>query len=96
MTHTFAAAPTRSRTLPRASRASHSKIPLRSRFSEKVQITLVSHMIEDGVDPRFLQEISGHRFASTTGIYTHVSGEFMNEMLKDALGRVSSFGEAQG
>ena len=58
--------------------------------------SFISHMIEDGVDPRFLQEISGHRFASTTGIYTHVSGEFMNEMLKDALGRVSSFGEAQG
>lgn len=50
-------------------------------------------MTEDGVDPRFLQEISGHRFASTTGIYTHVTGEFMNKMLTDALGRVSSFGE---
>ena len=58
--------------------------------------SFISHMIEDGVDPRFLQEISGHRFASTTGIYTHVSGEFMNKMLKDALGRVSSFGGAQG
>ncbi|MEE2852269.1 MAG: tyrosine-type recombinase/integrase [Actinomycetota bacterium] len=55
--------------------------------------SFISHMTEDGVDPRFLQEISGHRFASTTGIYTHVTGEFMNKMLTDALGRVSSFGE---
>lgn len=56
--------------------------------------SFISHMTEDGVDPRFLQEISGHRFASTTAIYTHVTGEFMNKMLTDALGRVSSFGEA--
>jgi integrase len=96
MTHTFAAAPARSRTLPRAPRAPHSKLPLSSRFSEKVQITDVSHMTEDGVDPRFLQEISGHRFASTTGIYTHLSGEFMNKMLLDALERIKSMGEAEG
>ncbi|MGV0740689.1 tyrosine-type recombinase/integrase [Mycobacterium syngnathidarum] len=57
--------------------------------------SFISHMTEDGVDPRFLQEISGHRFASTTGIYTHVTGEFMNKMLTDALGRVSSFGEGR-
>ena len=39
MTHTFAATPARSRTLPRASRAPHSKNPLTSTFSEKIQIT---------------------------------------------------------
>lgn len=57
--------------------------------------SFISHMTEDGIDPRFLQEISGHRFASTTGIYTHVSGEFMNKMLKDALARVTTLGEVQ-
>lgn len=56
--------------------------------------SFISHMTEDGVDPNFLQEISGHRFASTTGIYTHLSGEFMNKMLNDALGRVITFGKA--
>ena len=58
--------------------------------------SFISHMTEYGVDPKFLQEISGHRFASTTGIYTHVSGEFMNKMLKDALGRITTLGGTQG
>lgn len=51
--------------------------------------SFISHMTEDGVDPKFLQEIVGHRFASTTGIYTHISGEFMNTMLANALRRVT-------
>ena len=58
--------------------------------------SFISHMIEDGVDPRFVQEIAGHRFASTTGIYTHVSGEFMNTMLTTALQRVTATEEAHG
>lgn len=57
--------------------------------------SFITHMTEDGVDPRFLQEIAGHRFASTTGIYTHLSGEFMNTKLADAVGRVSTFGKGQ-
>lgn len=57
--------------------------------------SFISHKTEDGVDPKFLQEISGHRFASTTGIYTHVCDDFMNKMLKDALGRVTTFGGEQ-
>jgi len=56
----------------------------------------ISHMTEDGVDPRFLQEISGHRFASTTGIYTHLSGEFMNKMLLGALERITAMGGGEG
>lgn len=56
--------------------------------------SFISHLTEDGVDPRFLQEIAGHRYASTTGIYTHVSGEFMNTMLSNALERVTTIGEA--
>ena len=57
--------------------------------------SFISHMTEDGVDPRFLQEIAGHRFGTTTGIYTHVSGEFMNTMLSNALGRVTTFAEGK-
>jgi len=41
----------------------------------------VTHQIEDGVDARFVQEQVGHRFASTTAIYTGVSGDFMNTMM---------------
>ncbi|MGA5135282.1 tyrosine-type recombinase/integrase, partial [Streptomyces olivoreticuli] len=32
----------------------------------------VTHLIEDGWDPRFVQEQVGHEHASTTAIYTCV------------------------
>jgi len=86
MTHTFAATPARSRTLPRASRAPHSKNPLTCTFSEKIQITAVTHLTEDGVDRRFIQQAVGHRCDTSTAIYTHVSGDFMNTALRKALG----------
>ena len=85
MTHTFAAVPARSR-LRRASRATRSTMPLTSTFSETVQITYVTHLTEDGVDRRFIQEAVGHRCDTSTAIYTHVSGDFMNTALRKALG----------
>lgn len=54
--------------------------------------SLICHITENGVDPKFLQEIAGHRYACAAGIYTHVSEPFMDTMLDNALGRVS-FGE---
>jgi len=59
MTHTFAAAPARSRTLPRASRAPHSKTPLSSSFSEKVQITYATALINAGVSLQALMARRG-------------------------------------
>lgn len=47
----------------------------------------VTHLIEDGVDPKFVQTQVGHRFQSTTAIYTSVSGDFMNKMMRKALDR---------
>jgi site-specific recombinase XerD len=47
----------------------------------------VTHQIEDGVDPKFVQDQVGHRYASTTAIYTAVSGDFMNTMMRRALDR---------
>jgi site-specific recombinase XerD len=47
----------------------------------------VTHLIEDGADPKFVQEQVGHRFASTTAIYTGVSGDFMNTMMRKVLDR---------
>ena len=52
-----------------------------------VQITLVTHQIEDGVDPAFVQRQVGHRYQSTTAIYSGVSGDFMNTMMRKALSR---------
>jgi site-specific recombinase XerD len=45
----------------------------------------VTHQIEDGVDPGFVQRQVGHRYQSTTAIYSGVSGDFMNTMMRKAL-----------
>jgi site-specific recombinase XerD len=45
----------------------------------------VTHQIEDGVDPVFVQAQVGHRYQSTTAIYTGVSGDYMNTMMRKAL-----------
>ena len=82
VTLTFAAAPARSRTLPRASRAPHSKMLLNSTFSEKIQITFVSHLVENGVDPTFVQRQAGHSWASSTAGYTTVGADHANRMLR--------------
>lgn len=44
-----------------------------------------THLIEEGFDPRFVQQQLGHAWAATTSIYTHVSGDFMNTMMRKAL-----------
>lgn len=48
----------------------------------------VSHLIEDGVDPLFVQQQVGHSWASTTAAYTTVGSDAKNRMLKAALSRV--------
>ena len=45
----------------------------------------VSHLIEDGVDPLFVQQQVGHSWASTTAIYTSVGTDAKNRMLRAAL-----------
>ena len=46
----------------------------------------VTHLTEDGYDRRFIQIQAGHECDSSTGIYTHVSDDFMNTALRRALG----------
>ena len=53
----------------------------------------VTHLTEDGVDRRFIQQQVGHECDSSTAIYTHVSDDFMNTALRRALTPV--FGGAQ-
>jgi len=55
-----------------------------------------THLIEDGHDPVFVQRQLGHAYQSTTGIYTHVSTEFANRMLQDALSRVPHLASIEG
>ena len=52
----------------------------------------VTHLIEDGVDPKFVQEQVGRVFASTTALYTGISGDFTNTMMRKALDNVESTG----
>jgi integrase/recombinase XerC len=47
----------------------------------------VSHLIEDGVDPLFVQHQVGHSWASTTAVYTSVGQDHKNRMLRAALAR---------
>jgi site-specific recombinase XerD len=48
----------------------------------------ISHLIEDGVDPLFVQYQAGHSWASTTAAYTTVGADARNRMLQAALARV--------
>nr|WP_238428257.1 site-specific integrase [Frankia nepalensis] len=45
----------------------------------------VTHLIEDGWDPLFVQQQVGHEHASTTAIYTCVSSDFRTRTLRTAL-----------
>ncbi|MFE0360711.1 tyrosine-type recombinase/integrase [Streptomyces griseoaurantiacus] len=45
----------------------------------------VTHLTEDGVDRRFIQQQVGHESDSSLAIYTHVSDDFMNTSLHKAL-----------
>lgn len=45
----------------------------------------VTHLIEDGWDPRFVQEQVGHEHASTTSLYICVSSDFRTRTLRRAL-----------
>jgi len=74
MTHTFAAAPARSRTPPRASRAPRSKIPLTSTFSEKVQITAATELANSEVSVYTLMHLLGHESMVTSQRYVTAAG----------------------
>jgi site-specific recombinase XerD len=45
----------------------------------------ISHLVEDGVDPLFVQQQAGHSWASTTAVYTQVGTDAKNRMLRQAL-----------
>lgn len=45
----------------------------------------VTHLIEDGLDPLFVQQQVGHAWASTTALYTGVSNDYKNRVLRAAL-----------
>ena len=53
----------------------------------------ISHLVEDGADPTFVQHQAGHSWASTTAIYTTVGADHTNRALRAVLDR--AFGEQE-
>jgi len=45
----------------------------------------VTHLLEDGWDELFVRSQAGHRWASTTAIYTFVSSDYKNDAMRRAL-----------
>ncbi len=45
----------------------------------------VTHLLEDGWDELFARSQVGHRWASTTAIYTFVSSDYKNDAMRRAL-----------
>ncbi|HEV2069150.1 MAG TPA: tyrosine-type recombinase/integrase [Acidimicrobiales bacterium] len=61
-------------------------LPMEQTF-HSLRRSYVTHLIEEGFDPRFVQEQVGHEHASTTSIYTCVSSDFRTRSLRAALDR---------
>ena len=47
----------------------------------------VTHLIEAGYDPAFVQTQVGHAYASTTGLYTSVSADFKQRAVQQMIAR---------
>ncbi len=56
----------------------------------------VTHLVEDGLDPLFVQQQVGHAWGATTALYTGVSGDFKNQALRAALDRQAAAGPGTG
>ena len=47
----------------------------------KFRHTYATHLLEDGVDTRFIQELMGHASIKTTQIYSHVTDKNIKNII---------------
>lgn len=47
----------------------------------------ITHLIEAGYDPTFVQAQAGHAYASTTSLYTSVSADFKQKAVQQMIAR---------
>jgi integrase/recombinase XerD len=47
----------------------------------------VTHLIEAGYDPLFVQQQVGHTYSSTTALYTSVSADFKHKTVQQMISR---------
>ncbi|WP_244296549.1 tyrosine-type recombinase/integrase [Paenarthrobacter nitroguajacolicus] len=57
----------------------------------------VTHLIEAGYDPLFIQQQVGHSYSSTTALYTSVSADFKQKTIQKMIAqRLRSGGTNEG
>ncbi|WP_027332152.1 tyrosine-type recombinase/integrase [Mycolicibacterium tusciae] len=74
-----------SRTTRRESATSNATRTQPHTTTAETRHTYVTHLTEFDYPERFVQDQVGHAYASTTSIYSHVSDEYRNRLLRAAL-----------